>query len=230
MAGTTCGVSSSCTRCVSVALRLVQRGGRIVERIRRVPRRHDVFVRRTGDGRCHPDSWRSGSVIVVLKSAVLGASGQVPAAPDHRVAARHQERVREHGGLVIEPGSLPPEHTPERGPRLAAAIRRLVHHLVRALAQVDRFQDVEVERVLDVAAGILRRELDVDDDGVLRIGRVDLAEGFAGDLLVLPDAGPRVTAKRRRLRRGDLNLGDSRIGDRRCPSVPVTASAPRIAT
>ena len=58
-----------------------------------------------------------------------------------------------------------------------------------ALAQVDRLQDVEVERVLDLAARIPRRELDVDDDGVLRIGGIDLAERLADDLFVLPDAG-----------------------------------------
>jgi hypothetical protein len=47
--------------------------------------------------------------------------------------------------------------------------------------------------------------------------RIHLAVGFADDLLVLADAGPRVAAKGRRLRarRIDLDPGDARLGERR---------------
>jgi hypothetical protein len=85
---------------------------------------------------------------------------------------------------------------------------------VCALLQVDRLQDVEVERVLDLAPSIARREREIDDDGVLRVKRVDLAVGLAGELLVLANAGPGVAAKGRRLGRRDLNLGDARLGAR----------------
>ena len=57
-----------------------------------------------------------------------------------------------------------------------------------ALAQVDRLQDVEVERILDLPVPVARRKLDVDDDIILGVARVELAERFAGDLLVLSDA------------------------------------------
>src|SRR5213078_308009 len=83
------------------------------------------------------------------------------------------------------------DHAAQVRPRLAAAVRRLVHHLVGALAQIDRLQHVEVERVLDVAPGVPRRQRDVDDDRVLRIVRLHLAERLADDLFVLPDASVR---------------------------------------
>jgi hypothetical protein len=59
-------------------------------------------------------------------------------------------------------------------------------------------QDVEVERVLDVAArssltGL--RQVKVDDHPVAAIVRIDFAVRDADDLFVLPDAGKRVAAK-----------------------------------
>src|SRR5437899_680956 len=85
------------------------------------------------------------------------------------------------------------------GSSIAAAVRRLVHHLVIAFAQVNRLEDVEVERVLDHAARVARRELEIDDHGILRIVRVDLAVRLADKLFVLPDALERVAAEGRRL-------------------------------
>jgi len=59
---------------------------------------------------------------------------------------------------------------------------------VRALGQIERLQDVEIVRVLDVAVRVRRREPDVRDDGILRIVRIDLALRIAGDDFVLADA------------------------------------------
>ena len=115
---------------------------------------------------------------------------------------------------MIEPGSLPPGTRPNALQVLRAAVRRLVHHLVRAFAQVDRLEDVEVECVLDVAANVPRRQQDVDDDGILRIRGIDFAECLADDLLVLTDARPRVAAEGRRLGGDDLNPRDARFGRR----------------
>src|SRR6185503_4063333 len=103
----------------------------------------------------------------------------------------------------------------KRVPGLAAAIGRLVHHLVRALLELDRLQDVEVELVLDVAARVARRELEVDDDAILPVVGIDFAVRDADQLLVLADARPRITAERRRLAGGDLDPGDARLGERR---------------
>jgi len=83
---------------------------------------------------------------------------------------------------------------------------------VIALAQVDRLQDVEVECVIDFAAGVPRRQLDVDDHGVFRIVRIELAVGLADELFVLADAGEGMAAEGRRLLRDDCQLGNTRVG------------------
>ncbi len=176
---------------------------------------HDVIVRRPGDRRAAgPFRHRNGD-----RRVEVGLRGQrtgrpVPSAPDHRVAARHQERIGQHrridDGARIVGAARAARDTAERVPGLAAAIGRLVHHLVRALLQVDRLEDVEVERVLDLAARISRREGDVDDDGVLGIEGIDLAEGLAVELFILSDPRPRIAAECRRLFR-DQDLGDARL-------------------
>src|SRR5262249_58961887 len=115
------------------------------------------------------------------------------------------DRVREHGRVGDRAGIVATGwETAEILPRLAATIRRLVHHLVGALAQVDRLQDVEVEGVPDGTVRVPLREPDVHDHGVLRVVGIHLAERLAGNLFVLPDAGPREAAKRWRLGCGDL--------------------------
>jgi hypothetical protein len=94
---------------------------------------------------------------------------------------------------------------------------------VIAFCEIGRFQHVEIERVLDLAIGILRRELDVDDDRVLRVLRIELAIGLADDLLVGADVLEDVAAERRLLLR-DLQLRDARVR-RSCDSAPAALSA-----
>jgi hypothetical protein len=77
---------------------------------------------------------------------------------------------------------------------------------VIAFAQVDRLQDVEIERVLDLPIRVLWRELKIDDDGILGVLGIELAECFADDLFVRPDALEGVSAEGRRLPRRDLNF------------------------
>ncbi len=190
---------------------LVERGRRIVERERGRSRHHDVLVRRPGDRRAIGvlgDRQRDRRV----EARSAGARRLVPAAPHHRVAARHQEGVCQHGRVRDRAGVVAAGHATEVSPRFAAAVRRLVHHLVRAATEVDRLEDVEVERVLDLAAGVPRRELDVHDHGVLRVEGIDLAERLADDLLVLSDARPRIAAKRRRFGGRDLDPDDAGVG------------------
>ena len=141
----------------------------------------------------------------------------LPATADHRVAAWPQERVVERRGIgdrdsrIVSAGAAV-----ERLERLAAAVRRLVHHLVTALAEIDRLQDVEIVLVDDATLIVHRRELDVGDDGVQRIVRVDLSGGDARDLLVLADTGERVAAESDRSRCDfDLRRASVRSGCRR---------------
>jgi hypothetical protein len=70
---------------------------------------------------------------------------------------------------------------------------------VIAFAQVDRLQDVEIKRILDLPVGVLWRELYIEDRGILRVVRIELAEGLADDLFVGADALEGLTAERRRL-------------------------------
>ena len=56
-----------------------------------------------------------------------------------------------------------------------------------ALGEVDRLEDEDIHRVLDLAVGVAGRELDIGDDRVSRIRGVDLAVGFAAKLLVRAD-------------------------------------------
>src|SRR6185436_9669128 len=64
----------------------------------------------------------------------------------------------------------------------------------------------------DFASGVARRKLQIDDDRILRILRIELAECLSGDLLVLPHTGPRVAAESRRFFHVDLNLRHLRVG------------------
>ena len=204
-------------------LGLVQRRRGVGQRGRRsrCPH-HDVFVGRAGDRRA----------VVIARDRELGRRVEggvvesvqiLPPAPHDGVAARHQERVGQHGRIrdrrarVVAVTARVDRDAPERRPGLAAAVRRLVHHFVRALGKIDRLQDVEVEGVLDVASGVSGRKLDVDDDSVLPVTRVDFTVRRADHLLVLTDLRPRVTAERRRLRPRGVNLDprDARVG-RRC--------------
>ena len=53
-----------------------------------------------------------------------------------------------------------------------------------ALAQIDGLENEDVHRVLDLAARIAGRQLDVGDDRVARVVRVELAVGLAAELLI----------------------------------------------
>src|SRR5262249_46603240 len=79
-------------------------------------------------------------------------------------------------------------------------------HFMIAFAQVDRLQKIKVERILNLAAGVPRRELQIHEYLISRIFWIQLTKGLSGDLLVLPDAGPRISAECRRLLRCDLDL------------------------
>jgi hypothetical protein len=61
---------------------------------------------------------------------------------------------------------------------------------VGALRQVDRFEDVEVEGVLDMSTHVPRRKREVYDHGILRITGIDFTKCLTHDLFVLADTGP----------------------------------------
>ena len=75
------------------------------------------------------------------------------------------------------------------------AVGHVVPHQVARLRHVDRLHQLERGRVLDHAARIARRELDVLDDGIVRIVGIEFAEGAAGERLVLAGAAEVVPLK-----------------------------------
>src|SRR5262249_55478724 len=132
---------------------------------------------------------------------------RLPTGPDQGQAARLQEavalRVRSGGTDIVEARI-----------ELVAAIDDLEEHHVIALALVDRLEDLKLRRVLHHASGIARCELDVLDDAVSLVLRIDFAERDAGDELVGPDRAEG-RAPIRRYSAGDGDLGDSCFGRRR---------------
>ena len=96
-----------------------------------------------------------GSVIVSVEIGVVVASRGVPAAPDHRVALRRQERAR---GIARGRGIVAARGAIEVAEELGAPVGRFVEDFMVALAQIDRLQDVEIEGVFDLAGGVARRK------------------------------------------------------------------------
>jgi hypothetical protein len=62
---------------------------------------------------------------------------------------------------------------------------------------VDRPQEEDVRRVLDLAGGVRRSESEIGDNRVAAVGRIDLALGATDELLVLPDPAERASRERR---------------------------------
>ena len=68
--------------------------------------------------------------------------------------------------------------------RAVAAIDDRIHQHAAGFRAVDRLHQREGADVLDLAARVARRELDVGDEGVLRIGGIELAVELAAEPLV----------------------------------------------
>ena len=101
-----------------------------------------------------------------LEAQQLGGIGQTrnPTAPGNGEAVAHQEAVarrfgrgeRIAGGRVVQQV----QHA------LVAAIVDVVEQRAVALGRIGRPQDLEIRRVLDLAARVARREPDVDDAAI----------------------------------------------------------------
>ena len=64
-------------------------------------------------------------------------------------------------------------------------------------AQVHRLQDEDIHRIFDLAVRIARRELDVGDNRIVRIGRINLTVRLATQLFVRADTAERPAFERR---------------------------------
>ena len=102
-----------------------------------------------------------------------------------------------------------------RGPSLRKGSAVRLPQPVTTQRAIDWPQDEDARRVLDLAGGVLRREPEINDDRVTRIGRIDLTVRAADELFVLPDRAERGCAERRRLDPSDLDSRDSCFGEAR---------------
>ena len=98
------------------------------------------------------------------------------------------------------------------GCELQPAIVALVEELAAGPRHVDRLQQVDVHRVLDLPGRIAGCQGKVGDRAVARVARIDLSEGAAGELLVGPDRVERRAAEGRRLDGREHDPGDARLG------------------
>ena len=142
------------------------------------------------------DPCDAGAVAVAGDRHLRGhaaASGQdvgLPAAPDDGEPRVLQESVAGADGIVL-PAPVAhrrirvPLHAQVEGvePAFVAAVVHVVEEDAIPLRHVVGLDEVEVGRVLDHPARVAGRELDVLDDGVARIARVDLAEGGPDQLV-----------------------------------------------
>ena len=163
--------------------------------------------------------------------------GGVPGGFDQREALIHQEavaRAARRRGVVAWAAVVEGAH----GER-AAAIGQVHEDAVIALRQIDRANDLEVGRVAHRAVRIARRELDIDDDGVLWVVRVDFAADLAFDPLILPGRPEAGAAEGRRLHGGDRHLRHARVrrreaaegeraGDGECEAAGISSGRPNI--
>ena len=97
--------------------------------------------------------------------------------------------------------------------RFVAAVVDVVEQRAVALGHVDGLEDVEVGGILDHAARVARRLVEIDDRGVERMRGIELAVEAADDLLVGADLAEGLPG-RERLLPADLDPRHARIGQR----------------
>jgi len=91
----------------------------------------------------------------------------------------------------------------ERSDELVPAVHDVIDESVVALCQVDGLEHGERHPVLHVSAGVARRTLDVLDDPIERMVRIDLAGDYTVELLVGPGSPEGGGAERRARGVGD---------------------------
>ncbi len=169
-------------------------------------RAHDgAAVRLMGDGHVEQEGARSGA------DGRRGGRDGIPAAPHHRVAARHGEAVADIAGLADVVLVL--RRVVQRGKaQHGAAVVEVEQHLVPAPRRVGRAQHDDRRRIVDEARGIARREPDVRDRAVDRVRGIDRA-GRAPDPFLVGSDGPEGLAAEGEARHAvELQAHDPRLG------------------
>ncbi|MBI3797534.1 MAG: hypothetical protein HY268_11295 [Deltaproteobacteria bacterium] len=161
---------------------------------------HDLFQRRTSDWLVARGRDRHGH----RQAIVSGWCGRVPARPDDGIALPHQVAG---AGILCSAGIIDRWELWRRLERkiqgqirdLVAPIGHITEQDLVAARCIQRFQEIEVGRVLDLAAGVARRQRDVGDDRVERALGIQLAKSAPHEFLISPGLTERRSTKCRRL-------------------------------
>ena len=189
--------------------RFVQRGGRVGQRVLRTASvvEVDVLVGRPGDARAVavPGHRCGDGQLVAARRDV-----HVPAVRDDGVALEHEKAgtgVSRRDGVVDVAAVVQPV------PSHRAPVVDVDEEPAVSFAEIDRLEHEDVHRVRHFAVGVPRRQLDVGDERVPRVGGVDFAIRLAPKLLVGTDVTERFTFQRGRFPARDFDLGDVRLGE-----------------
>ena len=108
---------------------------------------------------------------------------------------------------------------------LSAAIDDFIEQHVAGFCQIDRLEQRERGDILDHAARIARGQLNIRNDGVVRIPGIEFAVGVADDFFVLPGGAEGFAAVGGRLAFGLVDHDPLHLGARRRQSEETAATA-----
>jgi hypothetical protein len=116
-----------------------------------------------------------------------------PTGKDERIAAAHEQAAP----CVGRRRRIVAAHAVEGTVSLVAAIDDIIEDSLVALRHVHGFDNVHIGRIFDHAVGVARRQVDVGNEGVTAVQRIDLAVRSGEDLLVGADGSERQSPERR---------------------------------
>src|SRR5262249_10981997 len=126
---------------------------------------------------------------------VAGEQFADPAAPDDRITAAEQEAV---AGIALGRRVVAaPAAVEEPEGQFVAAIVDVVEDGTIPLRRVLRSKEEDIGLELDLAVGVPRRQVEIDDKAVARVLRIDREAGDADDLLVRAGVAERLAAGER---------------------------------
>ena len=130
-----------------------------------------------------------------------------PTGKDQRIAAAHKQT----GACICRSRRIVAAHFIKGAMPFVAAVHHVIENSLIPLRHVDGFDNVHIGRIFDHAARVARRQVDVGNQRVPAIGRIDFAISPGEDLFVGADGSKRQAPERRRLDTQNLQPNDARI-------------------
>ena len=147
---------------------------------------HDAVPHGAGDGRTIGMACNRHFDALAVRTVGGERNVALPAAPQHRFAKLIEETIARITANVEFGRSA-----------MSAAVDDVVKKDSGRLAHVDRFHQGEVGAVRDASGGILRRELNVGNEGIAPVLRIDLTGGDAFDFFELTGGAERFVGEDR---------------------------------